>query len=368
LILQLSKNTVAKKDDEGKMRAGILHNKKDIRVGNSPDPKIKSDQVLIKSLYAGICGTDLHIYRGEFHNRVSYPAIQGHEFGGTVEEIGADVQGIKVGDRVAVDPILSCHSCLPCITGHLNACRSLKLLGVDLDGGYGQYVAAPANNVFLLPDTLPMAHVPMVEMYGLGHHILQRGRVQPGEIVVILGAGKLGLSILDVLCHTSSPGLTIITDIQPARLEIAQKLGADTAINLTHTDPVEAIMELTQGVGADCVIEAVGHYHLAPGQDPPLAQAVQMVRNGGRIVTAGLGEQLTAIHFKTLVLKEAEIIASRVTLGEFPRAMRMMAKGLLHPEILITHQLPMRDITEAFGIVDQEQPETIKIVLDVQDA
>ena len=348
------------------MKAGILHNKMDIRIGEAPDPQIRPDEVLVKSAYAGICGTDLHIYRGEFPNRVRYPAIQGHEFGGVVEEVGTDVQGIQVGDRVTVDPVLSCHSCAACRTGHLNACYSLKLLGVDLDGGYGQYVAAPASHVYHLPDSVPMDHAPMVEMYGLGHHILQRGQVQPGESVVILGAGKLGLSILDVLCHSVNPGLTAITDLNPFRLDMAQKVGAEHALNIADVDPVEYVMEFTQGIGADCVIEAVGHYHLVPGQEPPLAQAVQMVRPGGRIVTTGLGEQQTAIHFKTLVIKEAKIITSRVTLGEFPRAIRMMAKGLLHPELLITHQMPMREITQAFKTVDEEQPDTIKIVLDVQ--
>ncbi len=349
------------------MKAGILYGDNDIRVGDAADPHIGPDDVLVKSQYAGICGTDLHIYRGEFHNRVTYPAIQGHEFGGIVEEIGAHVEGIAVGERVVVDPILSCHACPACLSGHINACRSLKLLGVDLEGGYGQYVAAPANHVLKLPDSVPMAHAPMVEMYGLGHHVLQRGRVQPGEIVVLLGAGKLGLSILDVLCHSASPGLTIAIDLQPFRLDTARKLGADHTINVMETDPVEAVMELTGNAGADCVIEAVGHYHTIDGQESPLAQAVQMVRNGGRIVTAGLGEQCSAVHFKTLVIKEAEIIATRVTMGEFPRAIRMMSKGVLHPDLLITHQMSMHDVTRAFEIVDQDQPDTIKIVLDVQD-
>jgi len=120
-------------------------------------------------------------------------------------------------------------------------------------------------------------------------------------------------------------------------------------------------------IGVDCVIEAVGHYHLVEGQEAPLAQAVKMIRSGGRIVTAGLGEQLSALHFKTLVLKEAQIIASRVTRGEFPRAIRMLSKGLLHPELLVTGQMPMRSVTAAFQQVDQEDPRTIKIVLDVQD-
>lgn len=350
------------------MKAGILYNDREIRVGDAPDPEPKPNEVIVASQYAGICGTDLHIYRGEFHSRVRFPAIQGHEFGGVIVEVGREVSDLRPGDRVAVDPIVSCHACPACLTGHINACRTLQLYGVDLDGGFGQYVAVPASTIYPLPDNMPMEHASMVEMYGLGHHILGRGGVQPGESVVILGAGKLGLSILDVLAHGANPGLIIATDVQPFRLETAKKLGADYAINVCEQDPVAAVTEITRGAGADCVIEAVGHYHEPPGQEAPLGQAVRMVRPAGRVVTCGLGEQLSPVHFKTLVLKEAEIIASRVTLGEFGRAIRMISKGLLHPDLLVTNRMRLRDIAAAFDLVDREDPSTIKIVLDVEQA
>ncbi len=348
------------------MRAAILYGDRDIRVGDAPDPCIEPDEVLVQSQFAGICGTDLHIYRGEFHSRVAFPAIQGHEFGGIVASVGAWVRGVKAGDRVVVDPIISCHACPACLTGRPNACRTLKLLGVDLDGGYGQYVAAPASRVFALPERVPMKYAPMVEMYGLGCHVLSRGGVQPGESVAILGAGKLGLSVLDVLCHDARPGMTVVTDRQPFRLETARRLGADCTVDVEHDDPVERVMQLTSGLGVDCVIECIGHYHDVPGREAPLQQAVRMVRAAGRIVTCGLGEQLSAVHFKTLVLKEAEVIGSRVTLGEFPRAIQLLARGLLHPEILVTHEMSLREVTSAFEQVDREDPATIKVVLDVQ--
>jgi 2-desacetyl-2-hydroxyethyl bacteriochlorophyllide A dehydrogenase len=348
------------------MRAAILYNDRDIRPGEAPDPRIGPEEVLVAPSFAGICGTDLHIYRGEFKERVKYPAIQGHEFGGTIIECGRDVVGLQVGDRVVVDPIISCHACPACLTGRINACRSLKILGVDLDGGFGQIVAAPASHILPLPESIPMEYSPMVELYGIAHHVLQRGQVQPGETVAILGAGKVGLSVLDVLCHKAGAALTIATDLHDFRLELARRLGADDTINVTRVNPVERVMELTRGQGVDCVIEAIGHFHEIPGQAAPLEQAVRMIRSAGRIVTVGLGEQMSAVHFKTLVLKEAQMIASRVTLGEFPRAIRLMAKGLLHPELLVTHKMTMREVAAAFTKVDQEEPETIKIVLDIQ--
>jgi (R,R)-butanediol dehydrogenase/meso-butanediol dehydrogenase/diacetyl reductase len=350
------------------VKAAILYNDRDIRPGETPDPGIQPDEVLIATGNAGICGTDVHIYRGEFHDRVKCPAILGHEFGGIVQDIGEQVKTIAIGDRVVVDPIISCHSCTACRTGHLNACRSLKLLGVDIPGGFAQYVAAPASQIYPLPDEVPMAFAPMVEMYALGHHILQRGQVQPGESIAILGAGRLGLSILDVLCHHAGAALTIITDLQPFRLDVARQLGADYTIDVSKADPVLEVMDITRGEGVDCVIEAVGHYHVINGQESPLAQAVKMIRNAGRIVTAGLGEQLSALHFKTLVLKEAQVIASRVTCGEFPRALRLMAKNLLHPELLVTHRIPLAEVTAAFEMVDRENPDVIKVVLNIVNA
>ncbi|HMB24863.1 MAG TPA: alcohol dehydrogenase catalytic domain-containing protein [Anaerolineales bacterium] len=349
------------------MKAGILYGPKNIRMGEMPEPEIGADEVLLESHVAGICGTDLHIYRGEFENRVRYPAVQGHEFGGVIVEVGKNVRDYKPGDRVVVDPIISCHHCPACLSGHINACQTLKLLGVELKGGFGQLVAVPVDRIFRLPDNIPMKHAPMVEMYSLGHHVLQRGEVQPGETVAILGAGKLGLSVLDVLCHSVNPGVSIVSDLQPFRLETARKLGADHAIDLHKTDLVKRVLELTNGIGVDCVIECVGHYHEVRGQDAPLAQAVKMIRNGGRIVTAGLGEQTSAVHFKTLVIKEAKIIASRVTCGEFPRAIQMMSRGLLHPDLLITDVQPLASIGEAFDQVDRESPETIKVVLQVKE-
>ena len=345
------------------MKAAVLTNDRTVHFGDAPDPKIRRGEVLVRTSAVGICGTDLHVYRGEFHERVRFPAILGHEFGGVIQEVGPDVRG----DRVAVDPILPCHSCAACLEGHINCCATLKLLGLDLDGGFGQFVAVPQANLFRLPDNVAMKVAPMVEMYGLGHHVLQRGHVQPGETVAILGAGRLGLSVLDVLCHSAGAAFTIVCDLAPFRLDTARALGADHVVDIRHDDPVERARDLTDGGGVDCVIECVGHAHEIDGREPPLAQAVKMIRPGGRVVTAGLGEQLTPVHFKTLVMKEGEIIGTRVTAGEFSRALRLLAKGLLHPERLITHEMLVRDVAAAFALVDGENPGVIKVILDMHD-
>jgi threonine dehydrogenase-like Zn-dependent dehydrogenase len=203
------------------MQAAILFAERQVRFDQVPEPRPRAGEVLIEVASAGICGTDLHVYRGEFRDRVRYPAILGHEFGGVVVEVGPEASGVRRGDRVAVDPILPCYACPACRTGRFNACHSLRLLGIDLPGGFAEYVVAPASHAYLLPDSVSIQHAPMVEMYGLGLHVLGRGRVQPGENVVILGAGKLGLSVLDVLRHGARPAMTVVTDLKPDRLAMA---------------------------------------------------------------------------------------------------------------------------------------------------
>jgi len=189
------------------VKAAWLHDDCDIRLGKAPDPRIGPGDVLVAPTHVGICGTDLHIYRGEFHDRVRYPAILGHEFGGIVQGTGSEVRHFQVGDRVVVDPILSCHRCPACITGHANACQSLKLLGIDLDGALAEGVAVPEDRLFRLPEELPMAYAPMVELYAIGHHVLHRGHVQPGETVAILGSGKVGLSFRYSTYCVTAPAL-----------------------------------------------------------------------------------------------------------------------------------------------------------------
>jgi len=349
------------------LKAAVLFADRDIRLGNRPDPKPGPNDVLLTSSYAGVCGTDIHVYRGEFKDRVTYPAVLGHEFSGVIEEVGRHVKGFARGDRVVVDPIISCHRCPACLSGRLSACRTLKLLGIDLDGAFAEYVSVPSDRLYRLPDQIPMSQAPMLELYAVGHHVLARGQVQPGETVAILGAGRLGLSILDVLCHGAAPVRTFVTDFQPPRLALAKRLGAARVIDISREDPVAAILDETEGVGVDCVIEAVGHYHVFEGQAAPLAQAAELVRHGGRIVTAGLGELPTPVRFKTLVLKEVELIASRVTRGEFPHAIHLMSRGLLHPDLLISREMPVAAAAAAFAELDQEPAETVKVVFDTRN-
>ena len=346
------------------MLAAVLTGPRVLQLQELPDPAPGPGELLLSPRYASICGTDQHVFQGEFAGRVSYPAVLGHEFSAVVEAAGEGVKDFAPGERLAVDPIVPCMRCVACIEGRLNACRQLDLLGIDLPGGFAQRVVAPAHACFRLPEEVSFRDAAMTELFSLGIHACRRARIEPGDVVVILGAGKLGLSILSVARLTAADTI-IVTDRVAHRLTVARELGADVTLDVTQVDPVAEVMKLTGGQGADRVLEAVGHAIPGVSGRQPMSEAAEMVRSAGRVVVLGQGPEEEPVFWKPFVWKEAEIIASRVTLGEFPRALRMLARGQLDPGKLITHELPLERIDEAFELMLNPESQAIKVLLEI---
>jgi threonine dehydrogenase-like Zn-dependent dehydrogenase len=323
--------------------------------------------VLIAPGYVGICGSDLHVYRGEFAGRVKFPLIQGHEFSGRVVDTGAEVRRVKPGDRVCVDPIISCHTCPACLKGQYNACRSLKLRGIDLDGGLAQLVVADQEQCFLLPDSITDRDAALVELYSIGMHAVTVSAIEPGDRVAVIGAGRVGLAVLQNLLLTAA-GKVAAVDISPHKLEKARLAGAELTVDSRKTDPVSAVLDWTGGDGVDCVVECVGEAALDGIKDSkaPIAQAVEMIRNGGRITLLGQGPHSYGAHWKTFVWKEATLRASRVSKGEFPRVVAAMADSRYKPELMVSAEYPLSDTAQAFELVDREPPDVVKVMVRVE--
>ena len=178
------------------MKANVLNQYKHLEWQDVKDPVVGDQDVLIQVKYAGICGTDQHIFSGEFHPRTKLPMIPGHEFGGVIVETGKQVKKLKKDDLVAVDPIIWCGECGACKKGHYPACTSLKLVGVDMDGGFGEYVAVKENMCYLMPENTDPKYAALVEVLGIGFHACNRAKVKAGDSVLIWGAGKVGNCIL----------------------------------------------------------------------------------------------------------------------------------------------------------------------------
>jgi threonine dehydrogenase-like Zn-dependent dehydrogenase len=344
------------------LRAAVIEKAGSIAVREVPSPSPGPGQVLIRVSCVSICGSDHHAYRGEFGTRVQFPAVLGHEFCGTVEQLGEGVSHPVVGARVVVDPVIHCGVCPACREGKLSSCRDLKLLGIDLAGGFGELVAAPAQAVFTMPDELSDRLGPMVELTSIACHAAARSRYAPGESVAVFGAGKLGLTIVALLARCS-PSRLVAVDLDPVRLELAKSLGASDVVNIRDADPVKSVLQLTGGEGADLAFEAVGSYQHVDDRRSPVTAATEAIRSGGRVLVLGQGSGEQPVAWKPFVWKEAEIIASRVSRGEFPRAISLVASGRMPVEKLITHELSITEAPEAFRLLDEPASGAVKILL-----
>ncbi|MFO7900808.1 MAG: alcohol dehydrogenase catalytic domain-containing protein [Planctomycetota bacterium] len=346
------------------MKAIQLVGRGQIEIGEVPDVHPGPGEVAVASDFVGLCGTDLHVVLGQFEERVPYPAVLGHEFGGKIAELGEGVDTFDVGDAVVVDPVFPCGECPLCQAGRHNVCVDVDVLGIDCAGAMAERVVVDSVNVLALPPSVPASNAPMAELYTVAVHSSRITRIETGDVVVILGAGRLGLSLLDVM--RQGPAAQIIAvDVLDSRLEVAKSLGADLVLNANDVDPVAEVMARTGDLGVDKVVEAVGHAVELPGRKPPMYTACQMIRPGGQITAMGQGGHEELFFWKPFVLKEAAIVSSRLNLGDMPRAVRMMADGLLHPDEIITHVIRPDEVQRGFEMMEQDPGTVIKVVVDM---
>lgn len=347
------------------MKAAILEKYNQISVGEKPDPKMSSDEVLVEVKFASICGSDQHLYKGDFHPRTKLPFTPGHEFAGVVKDVGENVKNVEVGEHVAVDPIIWCGKCDACKNEHYPACEKLKLLGIDQDGGFGQFIAVPPSMLFKVPNSVAHEHAALVEVYSIGFHACRRAKVKTGDSIVIFGGGKVGQCVMQA-ARTKTTAKLFVVDIIEGRLDIIRKSYPDVrVINAVKEDPVEVINNETDGHGVDIAFEVVGHATEIEGRVNPVRGCVQSIRGGGVVCVLGLGDDPIPIVYKELIWKEATIIASRVSHGEFSESIEHLAKGNLKPDALITSVLPIDKIQNGFDMLEQHPDKYLKILLDL---
>lgn len=349
------------------MQAAIIREYGKIIMEEVDTPKLPDDHVLIKVRYASICGSDQHIFKGEFHPRTQLPLIPGHEFAGIVEAVGKEVKDIYPGEKVTVDPILWCGKCAACQVGHYPACSSLKLIGIDLNGGFAQYVSAPAHTVFKIPAHISDENAALIEILSIGFHASSRAGLKENDDVLIMGTGKVGQSILHA-ASTITKGKIIMADILDDRLSIALSAFPNLyTVNITRRDPVAFVKELTNGRGVDVAFEAVGHDVKVEGRLNPVRTCINAIKGGGTVCVLGLGDHPADILMKELIWKEAKIVASRVSHGEFAKAIEALDKKTIHPEKMITGILELREAQRGFELLDSEPGKHLKILLKVPD-
>jgi len=346
------------------MHAAVLSEYRKFEWKEAPVPQISGDEVLVKVAYAGICGSDQHIFMGEFHPRTTVPFIPGHEFAGSIAEIGPLVKNYKPGDRVAVDPIIWCGKCPACLIHHYPACTSLKLVGVDLDGGFCEYMKVPERMLYRVSDGISDKHAALIEVLSIGFHACSRAKVQPDDKIVIWGAGKVGQSILQAV-RTKTKNTVIMIDLLDERLNLAKKTYPDIFIvNASKENPVERIKEITNQNGVDIAFEAVGHNVHVPDVPNPVRGCVQSIRGAGKVCVLGLSNEPSLLLMKELIWKEGTIITSRVSHGEFAETIQNLEKGTLKPDALISDILHPSNTQQAFEMLEKEPSNHLKILLN----
>lgn len=346
-----------------KMNAAVLTEYKKIEWKSVDIPEITGNEVLIKVGYACICGSDQHVFLGEFHPRTTVPFIQGHEFAGAIVETGPEVKSFKTGDRVAVDPIIWCGHCPACKRHHYPACSTLKLVGIDLDGGFSEYMKVPETMLYRVSDNISDKHAALVEVLSIGFHACKRAGIKEGDRIVIWGSGKVGQSILQAV-KTKTANTVILVDILDERLAMAKKAYPDVqTINATKNDAIEIIKQLTDGEGVDIAFEAVGHTKELPGVVNPVRGCIQAIRGGGTVCVLGLSSEPSPIVMKELIWKEGIIMTSRVSHGEFAETIDNLNMGTLKPDAIVTDIMHPSKAQEAFEMLEAEPDKHLKIML-----
>jgi threonine dehydrogenase-like Zn-dependent dehydrogenase len=244
------------------------------------------------------------------------------------------------------------------------ACTSLKLLGVDMDGGFAEYLSVPPHMLFKTAPHLPDEHVALVEIYGIGFHANNRAENKAGDTLAIWGAGRVGQVILQA-ARTKTNGTIFMVDPLENRLQIAEKFYENViGINPKKENPVEAIKRHTGGKGVDIAFEAVGHAEEIEGVYTPVRSCIQSLRGGGKVCVLGLGDEPSPVVFKELIWKEAQIITSRVSDGEFTEVIEHLNAGNLEPDALISKVMPGSEIQKAFELGSKRERKIFEGAVD----
>lgn len=325
-----------------------------IEIQEDQAPAIEaSDDIIIKVKAAGICGSDVSIYKG-LSPVATYPRVIGHEFSGEVTAIGSAVSHISVGDHVVVNPVCNCGTCRICQKNRGNVCSNLTVMGVHIDGGYREYVKVSSKNVFVIDKSIPWDIAAIIEPYTVAAQVTSRGEIQSDDIVLICGSGQIALTIVQV-CNIIG-AKCIMTDVVENRLQRALDFGAYEVINSLKEDVVSRVMELTNGMGVDVSIDAA-----CVGET--LKQAALSTRPAGTVVTMGFHDRTAPISEFTITSRELDIRGSRLNNNKFPQVIKWIEEGKLNSSKIITDHFTFLDIEAAFNKLNTDPENTMKIIL-----
>lgn len=321
------------------MKAAKIYSPGQAAVETVPLPSVNAGDVLIEVRAAGICGTDLHIFNGEYE--AQYPLIPGHEFSGIVRAVGSEVHHFRPGDRVTADPNIPCNYCIPCQRNEPNQCEHLAAVGVTRDGGYADFVSVPESNVFSI-GALSFQAAALVEPLACVVWGLKRVQVQPGDRVLVLGAGPMGCLLLQAV-RSAGAAQVVVTDVVAHRLEMARSLGATEAILADEQMP--ARLNQLAPAGFDVVAEVTGIPRL-------LEQAFDYVRPRGKVWVFGVcpPDQQASFNPYQVFRKDLSIIGSFAVNRTFHESIALIQGGAVQVAPLVSHVFPLDDFVHGLDV------------------
>lgn len=341
-----------------------LHGPRDLRVEQLSDPRpLSKGEVLIRVGSSGICGSDLHSYLeariGD--TRIKSPLVLGHEFAGTIEAVGeeslSELSGpLQPGMRVAVDPAQPCGSCELCLRGHPNLCTNLHFCGLYPDGGcFCERIVMPAHSCFPLPAGVDFESGALLEPLGVALHAVDLAKPKSDESAVIIGAGPIGLLILQAATLAGMKPVYVVEQL-PWRLALVQKLGG-IPIDSARTNAREKLMVQTLGRGVDVAFEAAW-------ADSTIQLAAEMVRYGGKLVLVGIPrEDNLVMQHSTARRKGLTVLLSRRMKHTYPRAINLAEKGLIDLKSIVSHRFPLTQLPEAFSLNADYRDNAVKVMI-----
>lgn len=335
------------------MRAAKLVELDKIQIVDLPIPEIKEDDdVLVQVKAVGICGTDLHMFR-EPRADVKLPRIMGHELSGVVVKTGSAVTRVKAGDRVVLDPVFACGTCPTCKKGYPNVCSQVRCFGVQMDGGYQDYIVVGEKHLYPFSELISYEEAALAEPFSIASNILERVQLTDQDNMLIIGSGTIGLAVLQVA--KSIRAKVLVTDIVEHKLKIAKDMGADATVNSKEASLTDAALAFSPN-GFDVVIDAVG-------TTPLFQQSLDYAAPRGRIACIGFDARPAEIPPIIITKKELSIIGSRMNCYRFPIVMDWLNSGKIRAKDMISRRYKIEKIQQAFEETFADSAGTVKTVI-----
>jgi L-iditol 2-dehydrogenase len=325
-----------------------------------PVPEIGDDEVLVRVRACGICGSDIHGYDGSTGRRVP-PLVMGHEAAGVIERVGRSVKGFTNGERVSLDSTVSCGECDFCRRGRINLCDNRTVLGVSCGdyrrhGAFAEYVAVPSRIVHKLPDALPFERAALIEAVSIAAHAVSRCVPQPDDTVAVVGAGMIGVLIIQVLKDRGTRHIVAV-DVDAERLALAQRLGAARTLNPEDGDLPAALRGITGGNGADVSFEAVG-------RGDTVLSAIRGLRKGGTAVLVGNLSPTVELPLQEIVSRELSVLGSCASSGEIPDCIDLLARGVVDVGPIISRTASLEEGPELFARLHGGDRTLMKVIIE----